>query len=294
MDLSTRFLSVDPIGRKYPELTPYQFASNTPIQAIDLDGLERFIVTVSQWNDSNGQTQQNVSTSFDSRDQELEREGVQINTYNIDTKRAATSFIEPVTITASKTKPFKEAAQENITTLLTKTRVIPAGQYIKATGSALQQAGFGESTEFRNSMAYGKISYERYSTNENNVGSRIKAEVGGRLDGSIQLNPFKGRSIFSPENYGVEQPSIEQRFYFHFNNEKPSSKEGVSVGLTWSLNSTTKIPLWGAGGLYFNYDAVSKKKEAGFYLNTNPSSFMEQNAGTLKGGMKVEFNSLPK
>ena len=35
-----RFLSVDPIAKQYPELTPYQFASNTPIQAIDLDGNE--------------------------------------------------------------------------------------------------------------------------------------------------------------------------------------------------------------------------------------------------------------
>jgi len=35
-----RFLSVDPLIEKYPELTPFQFASNTPIQAIDLDGLE--------------------------------------------------------------------------------------------------------------------------------------------------------------------------------------------------------------------------------------------------------------
>jgi RHS repeat-associated protein len=35
-----RFPSVDPITKEYPELTPYQFASNTPIQAIDLDGLE--------------------------------------------------------------------------------------------------------------------------------------------------------------------------------------------------------------------------------------------------------------
>jgi RHS repeat-associated protein len=35
-----KFLSVDPLTPKYPELTPYQFASNTPIQAIDLDGLE--------------------------------------------------------------------------------------------------------------------------------------------------------------------------------------------------------------------------------------------------------------
>ena len=35
-----KFLSVDPITAEYPMLTPYQFASNRPIGAIDLDGLE--------------------------------------------------------------------------------------------------------------------------------------------------------------------------------------------------------------------------------------------------------------
>jgi|GEM_PF-695202 len=35
-----RFLSVDPIASKYPELTSYQFASNRPIDGIDMDGLE--------------------------------------------------------------------------------------------------------------------------------------------------------------------------------------------------------------------------------------------------------------
>lgn len=35
-----RFLSVDPIAKDYPELTPYQYASNRPIDGIDLDGLE--------------------------------------------------------------------------------------------------------------------------------------------------------------------------------------------------------------------------------------------------------------
>jgi RHS repeat-associated protein len=35
-----RFLSVDPITKYYPELTPYQFAGNRPIRATDLDGLE--------------------------------------------------------------------------------------------------------------------------------------------------------------------------------------------------------------------------------------------------------------
>lgn len=35
-----RFLSIDPMAPEYPWYTPYQFAGNTPIWAIDLDGLE--------------------------------------------------------------------------------------------------------------------------------------------------------------------------------------------------------------------------------------------------------------
>lgn len=35
-----KFLSVDPLTQSYPMLTPYQFASNTPIGAVDLDGKE--------------------------------------------------------------------------------------------------------------------------------------------------------------------------------------------------------------------------------------------------------------
>lgn len=35
-----KFLTVDPITMSYPMLTPYQFASNRPIDGIDRDGLE--------------------------------------------------------------------------------------------------------------------------------------------------------------------------------------------------------------------------------------------------------------
>jgi len=41
-----KFLSVDPLIKSYPELTPYQFASNSPISGIDLDGLEWELSTV--------------------------------------------------------------------------------------------------------------------------------------------------------------------------------------------------------------------------------------------------------
>jgi hypothetical protein len=35
-----RFMAIDPLTKKYPELTPYQFAGNTPIWARELEGLE--------------------------------------------------------------------------------------------------------------------------------------------------------------------------------------------------------------------------------------------------------------
>lgn len=37
-----RFLSVDPLQNKYPELTAYQFSHNAPIDGVDLDGRERY------------------------------------------------------------------------------------------------------------------------------------------------------------------------------------------------------------------------------------------------------------
>ncbi|HET6225419.1 MAG TPA: RHS repeat-associated core domain-containing protein, partial [Bacteroidia bacterium] len=37
-----RFLSIDPLSAKYPMLSTYQFASNSPISGVDLDGLEYY------------------------------------------------------------------------------------------------------------------------------------------------------------------------------------------------------------------------------------------------------------
>lgn len=39
-----RFKSVDPLTKGFPMLTPYQYASNSPIENIDLDGLEKISV----------------------------------------------------------------------------------------------------------------------------------------------------------------------------------------------------------------------------------------------------------
>ncbi len=45
-----RFNSVDPLTKQYPWYTPYQFAGNTPIQAVDVDGLEpASVVQKGEW-----------------------------------------------------------------------------------------------------------------------------------------------------------------------------------------------------------------------------------------------------
>ncbi len=41
----SRFLSVDPLTKNFPMLTPYQYASNRPIDGIDMDGLEYITYT---------------------------------------------------------------------------------------------------------------------------------------------------------------------------------------------------------------------------------------------------------
>lgn len=63
-----RFLSVDPLTGKFAMLTPYQFGSNTPIQAVDLDGEEARVVIYDMWKTSNGKTVFNVKTADENHD----------------------------------------------------------------------------------------------------------------------------------------------------------------------------------------------------------------------------------
>jgi RHS repeat-associated protein len=51
-----KFLSVDPLTQSYPWYTPYQFAGNMPIAAIDLDGLEEYLVINKYFKDSRGRS----------------------------------------------------------------------------------------------------------------------------------------------------------------------------------------------------------------------------------------------
>ncbi|UII31317.1 LamG domain-containing protein [Fulvivirga ulvae] len=68
-----KFLSVDPLTKSYPMLTPYQYASNTPIAAVDLDGLESFTATAQQLNDGSGYSEVDMDRALTSDDIEWQR-----------------------------------------------------------------------------------------------------------------------------------------------------------------------------------------------------------------------------
>jgi RHS repeat-associated protein len=59
-----KFLSVDPLTRKYPELTPYQFASDRPVDGIDEDGLEYHPSTINTERQNASESVSNVSMPY--------------------------------------------------------------------------------------------------------------------------------------------------------------------------------------------------------------------------------------
>jgi RHS repeat-associated protein len=63
-----KFLSTDPLYRSYPELTPYQFASNSPIANIDMDGKEAkyYNIVITETFDGRGKlTKTTKTTTYD-------------------------------------------------------------------------------------------------------------------------------------------------------------------------------------------------------------------------------------
>jgi RHS repeat-associated protein len=75
-----RFKSLDPLQKKFPELTPYQFASNSPIANIDLDGREALYYTTTITNIYHHQVLDNgsVKTWFE---QKITTEGIKMGLF---------------------------------------------------------------------------------------------------------------------------------------------------------------------------------------------------------------------
>jgi len=92
-----RFLSLDPLQKQYPELAPYQFASNTPIQAADLDGRESigFMYTPAG-NNNNNQPAIPMATATTASPIEIPKATPPANPPNAPKQPATTPIIDDV------------------------------------------------------------------------------------------------------------------------------------------------------------------------------------------------------
>ncbi len=96
-----RFMSVDPLTTSYPMLTPYQFASNSPVAGIDLDGLEFYYYNLSRNKDGSTELKLTKKSSGNNelhvinyKDNEYKFQGGKMNLALSNEKRALLPFID--------------------------------------------------------------------------------------------------------------------------------------------------------------------------------------------------------
>jgi RHS repeat-associated protein len=136
-----KFLSVDPLSASYPWYTPYQFAGNKPIWAIDLDGLEEFIVT--DFYNSTGQlyqtTIQVVSALTPSGTQDR-NQIVHYNTVNFDADgNAICTYVGSVSGTRAPANGAPSSAlRPEINTILYFNISSPAGTIVESSSAGVQ------------------------------------------------------------------------------------------------------------------------------------------------------------
>jgi len=184
-----RPISVDPKFKSYAYLSPYQFFSNSPIWMIDLDGKEGVVYNISQWKNSSGETQENVSTSYNVNDR---TDGVEYRVHNLDNGTMQVRYQPDVVVT-----DYRDGFHDR---LLQK-----EDDFFGGIGKAVSDnlpsikkpdvAGIGISGQMSLGLVKITLRVENYSTNENNAGLSYDFNVSYNLtakNGSIKNDWTKG------------------------------------------------------------------------------------------------------
>lgn len=117
VDRIARFLSVDPLTKGYPMLTPYQFASNTPIMAVDLDGLESSLsMTSEEQKMFDDKILKPLQAYYDEQKQRLEGAllGAEISRRAEDLYQENCDWIEPIELRLDAKFSRKEYLFQNV------------------------------------------------------------------------------------------------------------------------------------------------------------------------------------
>jgi RHS repeat-associated protein len=201
-----RFVSRDKLASKFPMLSPYQFASNTPIQAVDLDGNEGVLTQISIWRNSSGEEQTSMTTEYDVQTYAREYGETGALTITRDLDRGTTMmFFQPeivITGTPLDKRTLLQKGDDFVNSLGT------------SVGTSMQNSAFGKSfSRFDSKMKSAdevgvrfKLAYQDAnnsfnfsaglrSTSENNAGFQLKlggqSKVSGVASNKSSSSGFK-------------------------------------------------------------------------------------------------------
>ncbi|MBC7387680.1 MAG: hypothetical protein H7329_00575 [Opitutaceae bacterium] len=195
-----KFLSVDPLSKTYPMLTPYQFASNTPIQAVDLDGLEAAVTVVLQ---RGNESQVQIESYYD-----LEGKMEQQNLRDRFPEIPQGNNEHVVVLVNEKGKYLDHSSMNEIVVMdngsfnLEKGLKKLDGLYISLQGTEKFKAGgMGASAKLSLGLVSLTLRGETYGTNENNAGAGGSVEFG--FSGWLALSNGKFKNTLD-EGLGLD------------------------------------------------------------------------------------------
>ncbi len=202
-----KFLSVDPLTKSYPWYTPYQFAGNKPIWAIDLDGLEEYYVSTFQYFDANtAQLKQVTSPSKYDGEKIYGETGTLVEVFHFVTPHDPGTQAEIVKVSSTyypEVKPtlwqrFTKALDARVQGLIDQSNE----EGFETMGVVIEgSAGKSGGTGFYDGQVTAKQQFKLAATNEGlaNVSASntsVAVEHGVKTNYGFTWNPFKTSAFF--------------------------------------------------------------------------------------------------
>jgi RHS repeat-associated protein len=247
-----KFLSVDPLTNKYPELTPYQFASNMPIIAIDLDGQEAKIVTIYH-SMSGGKEFYRVTQTDNSVVGRLLNITTTIHRYAFSTRNGIEyRQVGPAELTFNEPVNFQTGRIDLSSQTLGK-----LSEKYESAGPGTVSTGIGD---------YGGVSYGSWQLATKmgspqdfleNEGKQYKNEFGSAKPGSNEFSKiWKAIAAREPEAFkNFQHAFIKRRDYDQMVN---NAKEGLGLDIN-SRSSVLQDVVWSTAVQHGGASNVIKK-----------------------------------
>jgi len=286
------FLSVDPLASSYPMLTPYQFASNSPIAGIDLDGLEFYyaadgsylgkygesteIRIVSDNNAASAKAAIGGSGSFDLMGNSARAFGSEVDaatsfvfSYNGETHRSGTEYSAQIfaTIINNPETGYStmftlgttvEGTEDRIGANVDPSKSLPIDPSLLLTANVHTHPADGG-----NDFSQSKFGSSRYAPDKGDKELFRSSRIGGNGIGvNMYLGTPDGRllGMFQPSSttidLGIKVPNAPK--FEWVDADPPSAKNGFHTIKSQKLMVPTRMPSYSTDGKVIDYPDPTK------------------------------------